>query len=53
MKVNTGKSHLLLSGNSIATANIDSSYIESEDGQVLLGVTTDSSLPFETHINSI
>ena len=36
MKVNTGKSHLLLSGNSRATATIDNSYIESEDEQVLL-----------------
>ena len=31
MKVNTGKSHLLLSGNSRATATIDNSCIESED----------------------
>ena len=53
MKVNIGKSHLLLSGNSIATAKIDNSYIESEDEQVLLGVTTDSNLTFESHINSI
>ena len=30
MKVNTGKSHLLLSGNSRATATIDNSYFESE-----------------------
>ena len=36
MKVSTGKSHLLLSGNSRATATIDNSYIESEDEQVLL-----------------
>ena len=33
MKVNTGKSHLLLSGNFRATATIDDSYIESEDEQ--------------------
>ena len=39
MKVNTGKSHLLFSGNSRATATIDNSYIESEDEQVLLGIT--------------
>ena len=39
MKENTGKSHLLLSGNSRATATIDNSYIESEDEQVLLGIT--------------
>ena len=53
MKVNTGKSHLLLSGNSRATTTIDNSYIESEDEQVLLGVTIDSNLTFENHINSI
>ena len=53
MKVNTGKSHLLLSGNSRATATIDNSYIESEDEQVLLGITIDSNLTFKNHINSI
>ena len=36
MKVNIGKSHLLLSGNPRATATIDDSYIESKDQQVLL-----------------
>ena len=41
MKVNTGKNHLLLSGNSRTNAMIDNSYIESEDEQVLLGITTD------------
>ena len=41
MKVNTGKSHLLLSGNSRTNAMIDNSCIESEDEQVLLGITTD------------
>ena len=41
MKVNTGKSHLLLSGNSRATAMIENSYAESEDEQVLLGWTID------------
>ena len=53
MKVNTGKSHLLLSGNARATATIDNSYIESEDEQVLLGITIDFNLTFENHINSI
>ena len=53
VKVNTGKSHLLLSGNSRATATIDNSYIESEDEQVVLGITIDSNLTFENHINSI
>ena len=51
MKVNTGKSYLLLSSNSRATAAIDNSY--TEDEQVLLGVTIDSNLTFENHINSI
>ena len=53
MKVNTGKNHLLLSGNSRAMATIDNSYIKSEDEQVLLGITIDSNLTFENHINSI
>ena len=53
MKVNTGKSHLLLSGNFRATVTIDNSYIESEDEQVLLGIIIDSNLTFENHINSI
>ena len=51
MKVNIGKSYLLLSSNSRATATIDNSY--NEDEQVLLGVTIDSNLTFENHINSI
>ena len=42
MKVNTGKGHLLVSGNVRATANIDNNYIESEKEQVLLGITIDS-----------
>ena len=53
LKANTGKSHLLLSGNSRAMTTIDNSYIESEDEKVLLGITTDSNLTFENHINSI
>ena len=38
MKVNTGKSHQLLSGKSETNATIDNNYIESEDEQVLLGI---------------
>ena len=53
MKVNTGKSHLLLSSNSRATVTIDNSYIELEDEQILLGITIDSNLNFENDINSI
>ena len=39
MKVNTGKSHLLVSGNVRSKAKIDNNYIESEKEQVLLGIT--------------
>ena len=53
IKLNTGKSHLLLSGNFRATATLDNSYIESEDEQVLLGIAIDSNLTLENHINSI
>ena len=53
MKVNTGKSHLLLSGNSRTTAMVHKSFIELKDEQVLLGITIDSNLTFENHINSI
>ena len=40
MKVNTGKSHLLLSGNPRATAAIDNHCIESKDEKILLGITS-------------
>ena len=53
MKVNTGKSHLPVSGNIRATAKIDNNYIESGKEQVLLGITIDSDLTFENHINNI
>ena len=52
MKVNTGKTHLLVSINVRLTAKIDSNYIESEKEQVLLGITIDSNLTFENHINN-
>ena len=53
MKVNTGKSHLLASGNVRSKAKIDNNYIESEKEQVLLGITIDSNATFENHINNI
>ena len=53
MKANTDKSHLLLSGNNKVTANIDGNIIESEESQVLLGVTIDSNLSFDKHINNL
>ena len=53
MKVNPDKSHLLLSGNNDPKANIDGNVIESEDNQVLLGITIDSNLSFNKHINNL
>ena len=53
MKANTDKSHPLLSGNSNLTANIDGNVIESEGNQVLLGITIDSNLSFNMHINNL
>ena len=53
MKANTDKSHVLLSGKNKQAANIDGHQIISEDEQVLLGVTIDSNLTFESHINNL
>ena len=53
MKVNTDKSHLLLSGNTKLISNIDNNLTQSEKGQVLLGITIDSNLSFEEHINNL
>ena len=46
--MNTGKSHLLVSGNARSKAKIDNNYIESEKEQVLLGMTIDSILLLKT-----
>ena len=53
MKANTDKGHLLLSGNSNLTANIDGNVIDSEGNQVLLGKAIDSTLSFNKHINNL
>ena len=53
MKVNTGKSHLLVSRNVKATTKIDNNYSESEKEQVLLGITVDSNLTFGNLNNNI
>ena len=53
MKVNTGKSHLLLSSNSRTRCTIGNNYIESKDEQVLPGIAIDSNLTSESCINSI
>ena len=48
MKVNTGKRHLLISGNVRSKAKIDNNYIESKKEQVLLGITIDLTLLLKT-----
>ena len=53
MKANTKKSHLLLSGRNRLTANIDGNVIKSEDNQISLGITIDSKLSFNKHINDL
>ena len=53
MKANTDKSNLLLSGKNNLTPNIGGNVIESEDNQVLLGITINSNLSFNKHINNL
>ena len=53
MKVNTAKSHLLLSGNTQLTSNIDNNLITSEKEQMLLGIAIDSNLSFIENINNL
>ena len=53
MKANTDKSHFLLSGKNNLTAYIDGNFIESEDNEVLLGITIDSNLSFNKHISNL
>ena len=52
MKVNSKKSHPLMSGNKAFT-NTDNSRIESEDIHKSLGITIYSKLTFKTHINPL
>ena len=52
IKVNTDKSHFLVSRNIRTTSKIDNNYIESEKEQVLLSITIDSNFTFEHHINN-
>ena len=53
MKANTDKSHLLFSAYNEISANIDGNIIQSENSQVLLGITIDSKLSFNEHINNL
>ena len=53
MKINSGKSHILFSGNDNVSANIDNHIIISENKNELLGKILDSKLSFEDHINNL
>ena len=49
MKINSGKSHILLSGNDNVSANIDNHTIIFENQNELLGIILDSKLSFKDH----
>ena len=53
MKINSGKSHILFSGNDNVIVNIDNHTIISENKNELLGIILDSKLSFEDHINNL
>ena len=53
MKINSGKSHMLYSGNDNVSANIDDHTIISENKNKLLGIMLDSKLSFEDHTNNL
>ena len=52
MKINSGKSQMLFSGNENVSANIDNHTITSENKNELLGIILDSKFSFEDHINN-
>ena len=53
MKMNSGKSHILLSRNDNVNAYIDDNTIIPENKNELLGIILISKLSFEDHINSV
>ena len=53
MKINSGKSHILFSGNDNVSANIDNHTIISETKNELLGIILDSKFSFEDRINNL
>ena len=52
MKINSGQSHMLFSGNDNVSANIENHTIISENKNKLLGIILDLKLSFEDHINN-
>ena len=53
MKIDSGKSHILFSGNDHVSANINDYTITSENKNEQLGIMLDSKLVFEDHINNL
>ena len=53
MKINSGKNHILFSGNDNVSANIDDNTITSENKNELLGIILDSKLSFEDRMNNL
>ena len=53
MKVNPEKCHVILSSNAQREICFANASIESSPGEKLLGITLDSELKFEEHINKI
>ena len=53
MQGNAGKCHILLSTKEKVVTKVDSADIENSQSEKLLGVTLDSDLNFEKHINNI
>ena len=53
MNINSGKSHILFSGNDNLSANIDDHTIISDNKNEPLGIILDPKLSFEDHINNL
>ena len=51
MKVNSDKSHLLMSGNKRTITSVGNTWMEAEDVLEILRMAIDSKLKFESHIN--
>ena len=52
-KINSGKSHILFSGNENKNDNIGDNTILSENKNELLGIILDSKISFEDYINKL
>ena len=53
MKANSDESHLLLSTDNVFQANINNDVICNSNSEKLLGVTVDSKLKFDEHVNNL